>query len=280
MTAPSLTEAFQVGVHILKTFISDKTKKILAQTGDINGQGQVDGENVEWWQHVGFASRPAKAELGKTAAEAIVLRQGGHDVAFASQDLRGLDLYGKLAEGETCLYAAGSDGGAQARVLLKADGTIAVMTTEGNADGGKSMGLFIKTDGSISMVSSTGAALLIGTDGGIKLFNGSGGLQVKADGSIKIASGSKVEMSGASITLGGPTALPLAIGPQVVLAIGALQVQIAAVAAALVACMNIPGPILPPHGAAAAAATGAVTAGALITAAAAPLIPTKRTSAD
>src|SRR5262249_7730877 len=119
--------------------------------------------------------------------------------------------------------------------------------------------------------------------------------QVTADGSIKLASGAKVEISGASITMGGPTALPLASGPNVVTAIGALQAQIVqlqvalvAIAGALVACMNIAGPIIPAtHGAAAAAATaatvvsaGAVVSGATAVGAASAIIPTKRVSGD
>lgn len=280
MGAPGLESAFEVGVDILSTSVSDTTKKILAQTGSNTGEGQTSNDGVEWWQHVGLASRPSDPEKGKTAAQAVIVRQGTIDVAIASQDARGLALYGNLKAGETCLYAAGADGAAQARVLLKADGSINLFTKEGNATGGAGMGVFINADGSISIASHNGAAVLMGTDGSVKIFNGSGGVQVLADGSIKLASGAKVEISGASITMGGPAAMPIAMAVPVTTILAALQIEIAAVAAALVACMNIPGPILPPHGTAAAAATAAVGVGAAVLAANTALVPTKRTSAD
>ena len=280
MAAEDPQDMFEVGIDILNTEVSEASKKILVQTGSNSGEGGRGGDNVEWWQHVGFASRPSNPEAGKESAKAVVLRQGGQDVAFASHDFRGLSLYGNLGPGETCLYAAGADGESQARVLLKSDGSINIFTKSGNESGGSGMGIFVNADGSISIAGSEGNAVLLGSDGSVKVFNGSGGIQVKEDGHIKLASSSKVEISGASITLGGAAALPVAIGPNVVTAITALQTQIAAVAGALVACMNIPGPILPPHGAAAAAATTAVGIGTAIVASSSALIPALRTAAD
>lgn len=284
----------QVGVDVLTTTINAKTKKILAQLGDVVNES-TDTDNAEWWQHVGFASRPSKPDKGKKAAQAAILKEGDHDIAFASQDLRGLELYGALNHGETCLYAPGTDGNSQARVILKTDGSVNLLTKSGNTSGGSGMGVFVNTDGSITVASSNGSAVLIEKDGAIKMFNASGGVQIKADGSIKVASGSKVEVSGASITLGGAAALPVAIGPNVVTAITALQLQItalqvesAAIAAALVACMNIAGAIVPAvHGAAAAAATAAVavaaailTTGTASAAAASAIVPALRTACD
>ncbi len=293
MAAPDASGMIQVGADILTTSIDAKTKKILAQLGDVHRES-TDTDNAEWWQHVGFASRPPKPEAKKTAAQAAVIKAGDHDIVFASQDLRGLVLYGQLDHGETCLYAPGNDGNAQARALLKKDGSINFFTKKGNATGGAGMGVFINPVGSISIASHNGAAILVGDDASVKVFNGSGGIQIKPDGHIKIASAAKVEISGASITLGGPSALPIAIGPNVVTAITALQAQIvalqiecAAIAGALVACMNIPGPILPPHGTAAAVATAAVGVAAGLLAAqsaagsaASALIPSLRNSSD
>lgn len=280
MGATGLESAFETNADILSTTVSEATKKILVQTGANTGEGQVDNDGVEWVQHVGFASLPANPEPGKESAQAVVIRQGTNDVAIGSRDQRGLALYGALKPGETCLYAVGADGTAQARILLKADGSINLFTKKDNETGGAGMGIFVNADGSISIASHNGAALLVGTDGSVKLFNGSGGIQVLADGSIKLASGAKVEISGASITMGGPAAMPIAMAVPVTTILTALQVEIAAVAAALVACMNIPGPILPPHGTAAAAATAAVGVGAAVLAANTALVPTKRTSAD
>lgn len=279
MSAYTLSDLFNVGIDILRTEVSDKTKKIIAYIGSYQTKETSD-DGVEWWQHVGFASRPPKASSDKDVAQAVVIRRGHADVAIASQDLRGLTLYGNLADGETCIYAPGADGNAQARVLLKADGSINLFTKEGNDSGGGGMGIFVNADGSISIASSKGNAVLLGSDGSVKVFNGSGGIQVKADGHVKIASGSKVEVSGASITMGGPSALPVAIGPNVVTALTGLQNQITAVAAALVSCMSIAGVVGAAHASAAAAATSAVGSGAAAVSAAAALIPSKRTSSD
>jgi hypothetical protein len=280
MAAPDLRGLIQVGLDILTTVVNATTKKILAQLGDVHKE-TTDADNAEWWQHVGFASRPPKPEAGKKAAQAAVLRAGDHDVIIASQDLRGLELYGQLAPGETALYASGEDGKGQARILLKKDGSINLFTKAGNATGGKGMGIFVNPDGSVSIASSNGAAVLIGDDGSLKVFNKSGGIQIKADGHVKIASGSKVEISGGSITLGGPAALPLAVGPQVVTAITALQTQVSLQAAAWAALGALSGPVLgvmiQPI---AAPIAGATVAGNIAVAAANALIPTKRTSGD
>lgn len=292
MSAPSLADAFQVGVDILNTTVSSKTKKILAQTGDVNGSGQTDADNVEWWQHVGFASRPANPEKGKQAAQALVLRQGGHDAAFASQDLRGLDIYGQLAPGESCVYATGADGTAQARILLKANGSINLFTKAGNDSGGAGMGIFINPDGSISIANPTGAAVLIGDDGAIKIFNGSGGIQVTDGGDIKLGSGGKVVISGGSVTIGGPSALPIAIGPNVVTAISSLQTQLTALSAYVTADAAWAAAVQadPTHAAAssliaavgttASAGAAAVASGATAVSAASAIIPSLRTSSD
>lgn len=300
MAASNLADAFQLGVDVLGTSVSEKTKKILAQTGSVVGQGQTDADNVEWWQHVGFASRPPKPEAGKQAAQTVVIRGGGTDAAIASQDLRSLALYGSLAPGETCLYAGGVDGLAQARILLKADGSINLFTKKENTSSGSGFGIFVNPDGSISLAGTEGNAVLLTADGSVKIFNASGGVQIKPDGHIKIASSSKVEISGASITLGGAAALPLAIGPQTVTAITALQAQITALQAALLAvqtqCATSFAAIIavPPVTAAAGAVTPtiaagtagvvasgvAVGAGTAAVSAASALIPTLRTSGD
>jgi hypothetical protein len=293
MAAPDARGMIQVGIDILTTTVDPKTKKILVQLGDVHRES-TDTDNAELWQQTGFASRPPKPEAKKTAAQAAVFKAGDHDIVFATQDLRGLVLYGQLDHGETCVYAAGPDGTGQARALFKKDGSINLFTKKGNATAGAGMGIFITVGGAISMASHNGAAILLEEDAAIKMFNGSGGIQIKPDGHIKIASGSKVEISGASITLGGPSALPIAIGPNVVTAIAGLQAQIlalqvecAAIATAFVACMNFPGPIIPAHGSLAAGATAAVgvalgliTSQTASTAAATALIPSLRNSTD
>lgn len=281
MPASSISDVLMVGIDILRTTVSATTKRILAQTGSVVGK-TTDADNVEWWQHVGFVSRPPKPEPGKAAAQGVGFRQGGNDVIFASQDARGLELAGQLADGEFCVYAPGEDGKAQARILGKKDGSLHLFTKKGNTDGGKGITVSIGSDGAISIASSEGNAVLLGSDGSVKVFNASGALQIKADGSVKLASGGKVEISGGSITLGGLASLPLAVGPQVVTAITALQTQITAVSSALLAVATAASSIGTQAGAPAAAApaVSAVASGAAAVSAAAGLIPTKRVSGD
>lgn len=222
-------ELFQVGVDILNTTLSTKTKKILAQTGTNVGAGLTQADGVEWWQPQGLASRPSKPDKGKEAAQALVIRNGTIDCAIACQDLRSLPIYGELDHGETCLFAGGLDGRAQGRVLIKKDGSVNIFTKSGNTSAGDGMGIFVNPDGSISVASHKGNAVLLQTDGAVKIFNASGGVLIQPDGSIKLASGAKVEISGASVTLGGATALPVALGPPTLAAIGAIALALGGV---------------------------------------------------
>lgn len=134
------------GVDILTTTVDRVTNKILAQTGNVVGE-VAESDNVEWWQHVGFSSRPSNPTKGKTAAQALVMEEGGHDIAFASQDTRSQEIYGNLKPGETCFYAAGADGLGQARVIGKADGSINIYTTDTNTKDGKAVYFRVAPDG-------------------------------------------------------------------------------------------------------------------------------------
>src|SRR5262245_39231356 len=101
MAAPDLRGLIQAGFDILTTAVDKATKKITAQLGSVVGK-TTDSDGAEWWQHYGLASRPPKPEAGKQAAQAVVLRTGDHDICVASQDLRGLELYGSIDHGEAC----------------------------------------------------------------------------------------------------------------------------------------------------------------------------------
>lgn len=281
MPAPTLSDVFQVGVDILGTSVSSTTKRVLLQTGSVVGQ-TADASNVEHWQTVGLISRPPKPDAGKVACQAIVLRQGGNDVCVALQDTRGLALAGQLADGETCLYGPGEDGKAQGRVLIKKDGSVHVFTKEGNTDGGKGITISVGSDGSITVASSKGNAVLLGSDGSVNVFNASGGLEIKPDGSINLASGAKVQISGASVTMGGPSAQPLALGIPTSSAIAAIQTQLSALASALTAVAAAASLAPGASGAAAAAVPGqvAVQSGAAQIATISPQIACKRCSGD
>jgi hypothetical protein len=247
-------------VDVLRTSVSSKTKRILAQVGSVVGR-TVDGVQSEWWQHVGFISRPSKPVAGHEAARAISLRRGNVDAIIASEDDRGLELKGNLADGETCIYAAGEDGNAQARILLKADGSVNIFTKSGNTSAGTGMGVFVSPDGSISLTSHNGGAMLIGTDASIKAFNANGAIQVAANGDVKVSSATKVGISAPAVVLGGsPAAKPVINSTD-------LQTFAGLIATAL---LSIP-------------TGGSAASTALTTAATAfiqSLLTTKRTSAD
>lgn len=149
----------KVGVDILTTSVNAVTDKILAQLGSVTEQ-TTDGDNVEWWQHVGFASRPSKPEAGKKAAQGVIIACGDHDVCIASQDTRCLDRYGNLKAGETCVYAAGENGTSQGRVLIKDDGSVTLYTTDTNAKGGAAVALRISPTGGLEFTSQWGSMVL------------------------------------------------------------------------------------------------------------------------
>lgn len=128
----------QVGMAVISTVVTTLNSKIMAMLGD--AIGATESENAEWWQHVGYASRPSKSSKdSRTAAQAVVVQGGDRDVCIGSQDLRGLELYALLKEGETCVYAAGIEGISQARSLWKTDGSITHFTKEANIDKGDSV---------------------------------------------------------------------------------------------------------------------------------------------
>lgn len=250
-----------VGLEILTSKVNPKTRKILLQLGDVRNE-TTDTDNAEQWQEVGFVSRASKPEPGKAAAQTVSVKCGDHDIVISTQDLRGLELAGQLDFGETCVYAPGEDGTAQARILLKKDGSINLFTKKGNATDGTGLGIFINTDGSISIVGPDGQALLLGADKSVKLFNGGGSVQVAADGGVKITSTTKMSISAPSVVLGGsPLGAPV-LNTTDLLAYSAL----------VVTALN--ASLAPAASAASAAFTTAVTAMV------AGLQATKRTTAD
>jgi len=189
-------------MDILSTVRDTVTKTILANLGDIATE-QSESDEAEWWQHVGLASRPSKAnKIGHVAAQCVTLRTGGRDAVIASRDLRGQALAGNLQPGETCIYASGETGTAQARILLKADGSINLYTREGNTESGGGMAIMLTpSSDTISVVNSAGFGLVI--DGnGVKLTAGGSGLSLASDGTTKLVGTGMTQVDGATILLG------------------------------------------------------------------------------
>lgn len=196
----------QVGLDILNTTRDEVTKTLLGFLGDVigaarGGAAAVDGDKAEWWQHVGFLSRPSKPEAGKQSAQAMAFRRSDRDVIFASRDLRGQDLAGDLGYGETFLYAPGEDGRGQAKIKLCKDGSIVIYTKKGNVSSG--VGMVVQLDAvndAIRITNAKGYGLIIDTDG-VKILAGSSGAKFSPSGST-IASGSTLGLDGTTITLG------------------------------------------------------------------------------
>jgi hypothetical protein len=199
--AMDLSGLIQAGFDILTTTVNATTKKITAQLGSVVGQ-TTDTDSAEWWQHYGFASRPPKPQAGKQAAQALVIRMGDYDIVFASQDLRGLELYGALDHGEVCLYGAGEDGNAQGRILIKKDGSVSLFTKQGNTSGGTGMLMQLDAaNNAVRLLNADGHGIIIDEDG-ITLTTGAAGLKLGADGSIKLVGTGSTQVDGANIILG------------------------------------------------------------------------------
>lgn len=203
MARASIAGVFQVGLDILSSIRDAATKSILLNLGNVIDEDPESGE-AEYWQHVGFVSRPAKAKTanGKAAAQAVVLRTGGRDAVVATRDLRGQEIAGQLAEGEVCLYAIG-EGEGQPRIILKADGSINLYTREGNTSTGQGMGIFVNPgEDSITLMNSRGHGIKIDADG-LKLMAGSGaGITLDAAGGAKMISTGLTQVDGGSVVIG------------------------------------------------------------------------------
>ncbi len=201
MSAKGLKSIFYVGSDIMRTDV-EGPNTIMAQIGDATSGSSP--EPSEWWQHVGFASRPSNVSgSGKNsdAAQAIVINRSDYDIVIASRDTRFQDIYGALKPGETCIYATGADGKAQGRILLKADGSVNLFTKKGNTDSGKAMGIFIDPAAdTISILNSKGYGLIISPDGCAVTAKDSA-LTLKGMDVSLIAKG-KCQIDGGGIVLG------------------------------------------------------------------------------
>ncbi len=291
MSGLDLAGLFKVGVDILTTTVNRVTGKILAQVGSVTEQ-TTDGDNIEWWQHVGWASRPSKPDAGSKAAQGLLVSCGDHDVCIASQDVRCLDQYGNLDFGEFCAYAAGEDGLAQGRIIGKKDGSVAIFTTDDNTKAGRSVYFRVSPDGFLFVApfgtlrfDETGFHLLHASGASFDL-GAIGGLPAPLDviGSyIKMQAGT-IQGSGSAQSFGSGTPSPLALQVPTAAAIAGLQAQITALQAAIAifAAPSNPGiatadPLLVGAGLLAAATTGAAV-GIAATTAATALLPATTSS--
>lgn len=198
-------DGIRVGVDILATRLSDKTKRVIARIGDAF-TGVTESDNAEVWQHVGLVSRPPKPVAGKQAAQGVSIQMGDREVIIASCDTRGLDLLGNLRDGETSIYAAGGDGNSQGRILLKDDGSISIFTRDGNTADGKGIMFRVGADGSFSFVSPLGA-MTLDSSGWMLTAGGKSVLKLGASGSVKLQGNGLCEVAG-KITCVGTNCTP------------------------------------------------------------------------
>jgi len=191
---------FLIGYDILKTTVSAATKTILVQLGDVVNQSSIAGQAV-LWQHVGFVSRPPKPVAGKNAAQALAVEGTDYNHIIATKDDRGQALAGSLADGETCLYAAGADGAGQARVLLKGDHSCNVFS-KSPSTGNNTIFRLDGANETIALQSKYGSFTINAS--GITLTSGKAALILGADGTVTINGlNAEVLMTGIAVFSGG-----------------------------------------------------------------------------
>ena len=177
MSVAMLEDIFDPGIGVLGSAQTSKGV-ITIQTGDPVTR-EVVSDNAEWWQHVGFASRPARPTPGKSACQVIALTQGSNDIAIASRDTR-CGLPAGLGPGETVVFAGGPENAGTGQVRLEDNGSRALITIQarrGNTASGEIVKIELGSDGTIK--AETGASgLLRVTPTGVEI--GSGALDAAA----------------------------------------------------------------------------------------------------
>ena len=208
-----LGDIFDRGIAILNSFRNTKTNTMTVSLGDDEG-GITESTGAEWWQHVGFASRPSKVSQDENerkksgGPQAVILRGSDRDCVIASRDTRCHALYGSLDYGETCVFGSGDDGKAQGRMVIKKDGSVFLYTRAGNSPSGD--GMTVALDASknqLTLINGKGFGIIINEDG-ITLTAGDAAIEVKASGGINITATKTACIDGKTIALGAK-ALPL-----------------------------------------------------------------------
>jgi len=211
-----------IGHDIMTTSVNQNNGAISAQIGDaVNGEVVCD--NAEWWQHVGFASRPSRAERGASACQVLSHETSGRDICYSSRDLRSQKAAAALKEGETIIFASGPNGAGTGSVHLHDDGSAARIDTivkNGNGSGGADVKLSVSSDGTVTLDAGNGTNIV-----------------VSASGSVNVSASASVSVDAPSVSLGGSGGIP------VVTDAGSLLAWITTVSAALT---NLGIPNVPP----------------------------------
>lgn len=280
---------WDIGVAVFSEYNKDSFPTV-----QINAYGEQQSGVPPYEQHSphGMISRPHDPEtdgagtpiIGCTVLYAL---DGGQGHAWVQSDPRIIPLLPQIEKGGYCSYGGllknpsfhnvdGLTGSQTIYVPYKIENDVAskCMTIEINVD----------TDGeeSISIIHGSGAALTIVEDSGsvssiLKNAAGDAYLEVNDQG---VVINGPLTLNG-SLNAGGPVgALPLAMAIPTVTALAALQAQLVALNAWFVAMTStawVPATMVA-NAPIAATAVAAMTAGAVILATSAPLIPAKNTS--
>lgn len=189
-------QLFDIGVDILVSTLQPNGS-ILVQTGDSTSES-ADTDAAEWWQHTGFASRPAVPSRGASSCQGIAFRSNDRDVIVASRDVRGTTIYGNLSDGETCVYASAG----QARQLFKKNGSISQITTNDNTATGTTVGTYVGPD-KIQLYNEHGSITIDANGITLAVAGGQAGLQIGSV--VATLSGQQVQVSGMAVAVAGQT---------------------------------------------------------------------------
>lgn len=235
----NINDEIQIGYDVLGSVRNTNNGVVSIQLGDSTG-GEVRSDNAEWWQHVGFVSRPSSPVAGKPACQVISLERTDRDICIASRDVRYSTTYGTLSPGETALYASGPNGTGTNRLLLKDSGSIASQTMlcqAGNSSSGNPVLIQISSDdgGKINIAAGSNGAITLDSTG-IK-FATPGKIQLGSSGELTLI-GQTLALNGSSVSLGAGAVVGVgnvALAPNLLIDLAAIHAFIATATAAFAA---------------------------------------------
>lgn len=286
---PSYLE-FDIGIARLTEYDANKFPTVQI---DAYGEDKSGVAPYEMHSPHGLISRCHDPEVdpgGTSTMGCAVLYalDGGQGHAWVQSDPRIIPLLPPQKKGGTCTYG----GQLKNPSFYNIDGetnsqTIYVPYAIENDVATKSMSIAINVDDagkeSISVVHGSGAAIMIVEDNGevsVTLKNKDGSAYVEVNNEGTVVNG-PLTVNG-SLNAGGPVgALPLAMAIPTVASLAAIQAQLVAINAwfiAMTAAGWTPASLLAAGAPVAVGTVSAITAGTVVVAAGAPIIPAKNTS--
>lgn len=173
------------GLDVLGTTVNQQNGAISAQLGD-SATSEATRDGAEWWQHVGFASRPSRATQNGASCQVLSTEGIDRDVCYASRDLRSQAAAKALGDGETMIFAPGPDTTGTGRLELlddDASATIKLSVRAGNDPAQPRIGIEVSSGGSVT-ISAGSTTITIDQAGTVTVqattiaLGGAGGLPV------------------------------------------------------------------------------------------------------